>query len=347
MPLKNEWRNDSSLMKSTLETSDYTSRESLQLFLLPTEKCNFRCVYCYEDFRIGKMSPETIASIINLLRLKGPCISSLQICWFGGEPLIAYDCIQKIMGFVRFEMPRKGGFHFSSTMSTNGFLLSREKLSELIRLGVNDFQISFDGDKDEHDTLRILANGGPTFDRLWQNIIDAHNSYLPFNISIRIHSNQSNSESVKKLLLRLSESLGRDYRFSVFIRPLSKLGSPADSTLPIFLEESESAKVVWELRSFARNLGLNVIEKGEDYICYAADPNSYVIRADGRIAKCTVALYDDWNVVGMLLPDGQMELDSAKINWWTRGLESGNRAELVCPLKGAQGEWIWDRGLVN
>jgi uncharacterized protein len=27
-----------------------------QLILLPTEKCNFRCTYCYEDFSIGKMS---------------------------------------------------------------------------------------------------------------------------------------------------------------------------------------------------------------------------------------------------------------------------------------------------
>ena len=26
--------------------------------LFPTEKCNFRCTYCYEDFKIGKMPPK-------------------------------------------------------------------------------------------------------------------------------------------------------------------------------------------------------------------------------------------------------------------------------------------------
>jgi uncharacterized protein len=25
-----------------------------QLTILPTEKCNFRCTYCYEDFELGK-----------------------------------------------------------------------------------------------------------------------------------------------------------------------------------------------------------------------------------------------------------------------------------------------------
>jgi uncharacterized protein len=30
------------------------SRKVQQLIILPTEKCNFRCSYCYEDFMIGK-----------------------------------------------------------------------------------------------------------------------------------------------------------------------------------------------------------------------------------------------------------------------------------------------------
>ena len=29
----------------------------LHLILLPTEACNFRCTYCYEDFRLGRMEP--------------------------------------------------------------------------------------------------------------------------------------------------------------------------------------------------------------------------------------------------------------------------------------------------
>jgi len=33
--------------------------KSLELTLYPTEKCNFRCVYCYEDFALGRMTPRS------------------------------------------------------------------------------------------------------------------------------------------------------------------------------------------------------------------------------------------------------------------------------------------------
>jgi len=37
--------------------------DRLQLILLPTEQCNFRCTYCYEDFAIGRMSDAVVAGV--------------------------------------------------------------------------------------------------------------------------------------------------------------------------------------------------------------------------------------------------------------------------------------------
>ena len=37
--------------------------ERCKLILFPTEKCNFRCLYCYEDHVGEKMSSDTISSI--------------------------------------------------------------------------------------------------------------------------------------------------------------------------------------------------------------------------------------------------------------------------------------------
>lgn len=36
------------------------------LIIMPTEKCNFRCEYCHEDFKIGRM-PRAIVDTVKLL----------------------------------------------------------------------------------------------------------------------------------------------------------------------------------------------------------------------------------------------------------------------------------------
>jgi uncharacterized protein len=35
----------------------------LHLILMPTEACNFRCVYCYETFALKEMKPDVVAGV--------------------------------------------------------------------------------------------------------------------------------------------------------------------------------------------------------------------------------------------------------------------------------------------
>ena len=66
-------------------------------------------------------------------------------------------------------------------------------------------------------------------------------------------------------------------------------------------------------------------------MCYASRPNSLIIRANGTLGKCTVALSDERNTVGRLLPSGDLQIDQSKLRWWIRGLETGRPDELECP----------------
>ena len=70
------------------------------------------------------------------------------------------------------------------------------------------------------------------------------------------------------------------------------------------------------------------------YICYAAKANSLLIRSDGRIGKCTVALDDDRNTIGRICEDGTIELDNLKLRPWLRGLDDLSVSALACPLSG-------------
>ena len=72
-------------------------------------------------------------------------------------------------------------------------------------------------------------------------------------------------------------------------------------------------------------------EHPDDYVCYAAKANSYVVRADGRIGKCTVALKSETNCIGHIRQDGTLAIDDAKLRPWLSGWKSQERAALSCP----------------
>ena len=66
--------------------------------------------------------------------------------------------------------------------------------------------------------------------------------------------------------------------------------------------------------------------------CYASLPNHFVIRANGKLQKCTVALYDERNDVGELNRDGSIQwYERGKLLKWSAGLFDGDSKKLQCP----------------
>src|SRR5438034_1340131 len=94
--------------------------DTFHLILLPTEKCNFRCTYCYEDFAIGRMSPVTIQSVTRLIDRRVADLSLLHISWFGGEPLIALPIIEEISNHIVKVTKYTNGLHYVGDITTNG-----------------------------------------------------------------------------------------------------------------------------------------------------------------------------------------------------------------------------------
>jgi uncharacterized protein len=151
---------------------------------------------------------------------------------------------------------------------------------------------------------------------------------------MRIHVDRDNVTAIPALLEDIQAAFGADERYEVFIRGLSRLGGPNDPTLPILEGEGRTTTIAG-LRALAASRGIRVAAIPlEPSICYAARGNSFVIRADGRVNKCTVALDHPANQVGTLKPDGSLSLRSERIHPWMRGFDSGDRAVLACPMRG-------------
>ena len=331
-------------------------KKHLELTVMPTERCNFRCVYCYEDFSIGKMKAPVREGIKNLIakRVDRHGLDYLDLSWFGGEPLLAKDVIFEICESVVKHYHSGGIGALGGEMTTNGYLLDHATLATLVELQQKRYQITLDGDESEHNQTRRSASGKGTFDKIWSNIVAAHRSNLDFNILLRLHIMPGNSESLLRLANRIIGELNGDNRFKVFVRQISNLGGPTSGKIAyISLQEAQSVanKLVgmftehglraasgvagmYESQVEVSSIGKIDRERGQaraPYICYAAKPYHFVIRPTGKIVKCTVDFNSDRNAVGELHTDGTITLDSEKMGYWTRGYKSGSAADLGCP----------------
>lgn len=330
--------------KSVLSTLD---PKKLELILYPTEQCNFRCTYCYEDFSLGKMTPDIIRGVKALISERISTINLLQISWFGGEPLVAKDVIYEVCEHAQREC-EKHGVLFAGNLTTNGYFLDVGTARRLQVFSQGRYQISLDGYGGDHDKTRKLMSGGGTFDRIWANMKALRDTDIPFHITFRVHLTTDNLASVERLAEAMREEFLYDKRFGVFIKPIENLGNNAANAFMIPKAEREAihARIA---RAFALQTpaagapsgdaaaapaapGAGVsAEVAAPKICYAARPNSLAIRANGVVQKCTVLMSDEKNRLGVIGGDGAIHIDRAKMAYWMRGYDTLHAGELQCP----------------
>ncbi|MEM9554420.1 MAG: radical SAM protein [Acidobacteriota bacterium] len=310
----------------------YLANDVLRLIVMPTEQCNLRCVYCYESFEIGRMGDDTAQGIRRLLTRRAPGLSRLRLDWFGGEPLLAADRIEEIQEHAS-ALAARHGFTLEAEATTNAVMLDAERLHRFAARGLRRYQISLDGPPEEHDRKRTGAGGRATFATIWRNVRTALESDLELEILLRVHVDRDNAASIPRLLAMCRDELPWDERIRLFLRPLSRLGGPNDARLRILGAEKD--QVLADLREQARRLGLGAGYAGPEgvAVCYAAAANAFVVRADGGVSRCTVALDDPRNRIGRLTPEGRLELDTMAQEPWLRGLLDGDARALTCPLK--------------
>lgn len=329
------------------EVARFLNPRQLELILLPTENCNFRCTYCYEDFEIGRMQENTIAAVKKLITNRLPQLDSLVLNWFGGEPLIAKDIVTDLTQFAQAAAKEKG-VRFKGVMTTNAFALDRDTFKSMIDMDVRQYQISIDGDEEEHNKTRKLISGKGSFNRIWANLLAMRENPEKFVITLRIHLHTENIDSLRGLLPKLHEAFGHDPRFSLFFKPVGNWGGDSVKSMSLLKSENE---IIAEFNDILEQLGwfaarrptaIAADNKNEDakpakkpiVLCYAAQPNSFIIRADGALAKCTVAFSDPRNRVGHINDDGTLTIEDKKIHTFMRGFKTLDAKELKCPMNG-------------
>ncbi|EAZ88554.1 radical SAM protein [Crocosphaera chwakensis] len=302
----------------------------LNLILFPTERCNFRCIYCYENYQMGGMTSEIVASIKKLISVRVPDLKKLEISWFGGEPLLKKDIIREISCHIIDLTQECSDLKYGANITTNGYFLDTITFQELVSLGINTYQISLDGDYEVHNQTRKRADGKGTFNTIWRNLLAIRDTDYPAHIILRVHFSPDTWTQLSPLIEMINTELIDDGRFYVYFKSISRLGGENDENLSIFSDQDEG-KVIQILQEQVKNSQQLETVDINQYICYASKGNSLAIRANGDIIKCTVALDSPKNKIGHLNLDGTVEIERELFLPWLKGLEIGDQKIMACP----------------
>jgi uncharacterized protein len=172
----------------------------MHLTLHLTARCNMRCRYCYAaPHDGGDMSFETAEAAIRIgidrLR-RTNSDQSLGVIFFGGEPLLMRELIERIVRHCR-EIERVTGQMFHHKITTNGTLLDEGFLTSPATRDVF-VALSHDGIQPAHDANRVDAAGAGTFERLDAKIdlLLKHKPYAPVMMVVRPNTVRYFAESV-------------------------------------------------------------------------------------------------------------------------------------------------------
>ncbi|MBC2581147.1 thioether cross-link-forming SCIFF peptide maturase [Clostridium sp. DJ247] len=135
--------------------------------------CNLRCKYCFADEGEYKgcrklMSEDIGKKAIDFVIEKSGPRKNIEIDLFGGEPLMAFDTVKKIVEYAK-EQEKIHNKTIRFTMTTNATLLNDE-IMEYLDKNMGNIVLSIDGRKEINDKVRVRVDGSGSYDAIMPKI---------------------------------------------------------------------------------------------------------------------------------------------------------------------------------
>lgn len=142
------------------------------LCFMIAEDCNLRCKYCFGDGgsyggRRSLMSREVGRAAVDFIVKHSGKRKHCEIDFFGGEPLLNFDTVKFVTGYVR-QRERETGKIFKLTLTTNGILFDDKKIDWLNENNIS-LVLSLDGREKIHDAMRPDISGRGSYSRVVKN----------------------------------------------------------------------------------------------------------------------------------------------------------------------------------
>lgn len=322
--------NTSNIRINELADAEYTAQQELRplhLILLPAEEaCNFGCLYCYENPAKKRRMTEQHRAVLTEF-VKNYKAGSVSVEYFGGEPLLNPGFILQFNNSIS-EYCASVDIPFFAGITTNGYLLTLDLFRQLYASGLHKYQITIDGNEEDHNVTRPLRGGGATYTTIFENLkaLTALPASFNFSIDLRINFNEKTAtpDKMEKFTRVLVEAFGDDMRFKVRFRPIGNYSAynNKDNSGEANCSHKHTGTIKAEYEKLAHSSGFSLSDismycSAGKMQCYAGNKDSFIIGPDYSVYKCTIAFDDPVNLVGSITGEGKFEANENYSKWIT------------------------------
>ena len=289
--------------------------DPLFLGIIPTRNCNLGCRYC--DFVAPTfdgpvmsldIARQAIDAYLRLLKSVGR--DSGEIHFFGGEPFLAMDVVQFVMGYATLRAAQlKLNMHFEAI--TNG--VYNRNSCRWIADYFDTIILSLDGPADIQGYQRPARNGRNPFSTIVRNAKIFSDSNVEFIIRVCV-----TSQTVERLA-EIAVWLGQDFHSStICFEPLteSRLSREAGLVPPSpwdFARHFVDATRVLEMYGIETVFSTTNLQNIQTSFC-PVGKDALIVSPDGTLNACYL-LPEDWSRSDLDLRFGRVAKDEFEIDY--------------------------------
>ncbi|ASZ11355.1 SPASM domain-containing protein [Chitinophaga pendula] len=271
-------------------------RKTISFTIQPSANCQLGCHYCGQSHSKHVMRDDVadlmVARIRDIIIQKAAQSTDLFITWYGGEPITGLSAIEnssvKLMGLA--EEYKLG---YKAEIITNALALKPELFEKLVtQYKIMEYQITIDGTAEFHDKRRMLKNGTPSFDIIFDNVKNIVHS--PFyqqsgaRINIRCNVDGENRENVIQLITLFHEA-GMLDKMGFYISAVHDWGDNGASKVNGIGKEDFAQfeiEVLMTLQEYGITNSHNLVPRRNTYTCMVVSDTAEVYDAFGNISTC-------------------------------------------------------------
>lgn len=178
------------VMREVLEKINSPLKE-LDVTLVLTEACNFRCIYCYQEEKTqNAFSQEDEDRFIRFLRqAHAQGLEEVRVHYFGGEPLLNLPRLYSLHTQLQ-RLSQETGLKYKSHITTNGSMLTPQVMRDF---EVTGLQLTFDGDAAWHNQYKVSSDFD--YDQLLERVEQVLSLMPKTQLRIRMNFSKENAES--------------------------------------------------------------------------------------------------------------------------------------------------------